>query len=132
MIPSKDPEVIIKAIFKSWIQKYSSAEKTGNGGEFENKNFIEMCESINIRFMLTAAESPFSNRLKERYNLILSEMLDKTLEDHNTGFKLALAWCVNAKNPLANIHSFSPFQLDLGQNPNYLQYFMINYQHYHP
>ena len=59
-------------------------------------------------------------------------MLDKTLEDHNTDFKLALAWCVNAKNPLANIHSFSPFQLDLGQNPNYLQYFMINYQHYHP
>ena len=61
MIPSKDPEVIIKAIFKSWIQKYSSAEKTGNGGEFENKNFIEMCESMNIRFMSTAAESPFSN-----------------------------------------------------------------------
>ena len=38
----------------------------------------------NIRFMLTAAESPFSNGLVERHNLILSEMLDKTLEDHNS------------------------------------------------
>ena len=118
VIPSKDPKAIIKAIFKSWIQKYGSAEKTGNGGEFETKNFIDMCESINIRFMLTAAKLPFSNGLKELYNLILSEI--RRSQDHNTGFKLALAWCVNAKNSLANIHSFSPFQLALGQNPNYL------------
>ena len=88
-----------------------------NGGEFANKKFIEMCESMNIRFMLTAAESPFSNGLVERHNLILSEMLDKTLEDHNTNFELALAWCVNAKNSLANVPGFSPFQLALGQNP---------------
>ena len=88
-----------------------------NRGEFANKKFIEMCESMNIRFMLTAAESPFSNGLVERHNLILSEMLDKTLEDHNTDFELALAWCVNAKNSLANVHGFSPFQLALGQNP---------------
>ena len=88
-----------------------------NGGEFANKKFIEMCKSMNIRFMLTAAESPFSDGLVERHNLILSEMLDKTLEDHNTDFELALVWCVNAKNYLANVHSFSPFQLALGQNP---------------
>ena len=88
-----------------------------NRGEFANKKFIEMCESMNIRFMLTAAESPFSNGLVERHNLILSEMLDKTSEDHNTDFELALAWCVIAKNSLANVHGFSPFQLALGQNP---------------
>ena len=67
--------------------------------------------------MLTAAESPFSNGLVERHNLILSEMLDKTLEDHNTGFELALAWCVNANSSLANVRGFSSFQLALGQNP---------------
>ena len=119
MIPSKDPEVVIKAIFKSWIQVYGPVEKfmSDNGGEFANEKFIEMCESMNIRFMLTAAESPFSNGLVERHNLILSEMLDKTLEDHNTDFELALAWCVNRKNSLANVHGFSPFQLALGQNP---------------
>ena len=100
-----------------------------NGGEFANKKFLEMCESMNIRFMLTAAESPFSNGLVERHNLILSEIIDKTLEDHNTDFELALAWCVNAKSSLANVHSFSPFKLALGQNP---KIFMINHQHYHP
>ena len=72
---------------------------------------------MNIRFMLTVAESPFSNGLVERHNLIFSEMLDKTLEDHNTGFKLALAWCMNAKNSLANVHGFSPFQIAFSQNP---------------
>ena len=43
VIPSKDPEVVIKAIFKSWIQVYGSAEKfmSDNGGEFANKKFIE-------------------------------------------------------------------------------------------
>ena len=44
-------------------------------------------------------------------------MLDKTLEDHNTGFELALAWCVNANSSLANVRGFSSFQLALGQNP---------------
>ena len=119
VIPSKDPEVVIKAILKSWIQVCGSAEKfmSDNDGEFANKKFIEMCESMNIRFMLNAAESPFSNRLVERHNLILSEMLDKTLEDHNTDLEVALSWCVNAKNSLANVHGFSPLQLALGQSP---------------
>ena len=30
---------------------------------------------------------------------------------------LTLAWCLNAKNSLANVHGFSPFQLVFGQNP---------------
>ena len=43
VIPSKDSEVVFKAIFKSWIQVYGSAEKfmSKNGGEFANKKFIE-------------------------------------------------------------------------------------------
>ena len=118
VIPSRDPEVVIKAIFKSWIQEHGSAEKfmPDNGGEFANKKFIEMCESMNIRFLLTAAEWPFSDGLVERHTIILSEMLDKTLEDHNIDFELALAWCVNAKNCLGNVHGFSPIPPALGQN----------------
>ena len=53
----------------------------------------------------------------ERHNLILSEMLNKVLEDTKCPFDIALQWCVNAKNSLRNIHGFSPYQLALGQNP---------------
>ena len=30
---------------------------------------------------------------------------------------LTLAWYLNTKNSLANVHGFSPFQLVFGQNP---------------
>ena len=43
-------------------------------------------------------------------------MLDKVL-DQNINFHSALAWCTNAKNSLANVPGFSPFQLVIGQNP---------------
>ena len=45
-------------------------------------------------------------------------MLDKTLEDTNTYFELALSWCANAKNSLTNVYDFSPFQLALVQHPS--------------
>ena len=66
---------------------------------------MDMCEAMNIIVKTT------------RHNLILSEMLDRTLEDNKIDLELALAWCINAKNSLANLHRFSPFQLALGQNP---------------
>ena len=44
-------------------------------------------------------------------------MLDKILEDQHLDLDIALPWCLNAKNLLANIHGFSPSQLAFGQNP---------------
>ena len=62
-LKSKEPEVIRKAIFKSWIQIYSATETflTDNDKEFANSKFIDMAESMNITVKVTAAESPFSN-----------------------------------------------------------------------
>ena len=60
---------------------------TDSGGEFTNSQFLEMCEAMNITVKGTAAESPFSNGLVKRHNMIIA----------------------NAKNSLANIHGFSPF-----------------------
>ena len=73
VIPSKDPDTIIKAIFSCWIQIYGSIEKflTDIGGEFANSKFPEMCESMNIRVVTKAAESPFSNGMIEQHNLII-------------------------------------------------------------
>ena len=76
------------------------------GGEFTNGTFLDICESMNITLISTAAESPSNSELVEWHNLF-----------SNTGFDFALSWCVNAKNSLANVHEFSPFQFALGQNP---------------
>ena len=71
-IASKEPRVILTALFKHFIAVWGTAEKflSDNGGEFANSQFIEMCEKLNIRFILTAGESPFSNGLVERHNLV--------------------------------------------------------------
>ena len=76
-----------------------------------------MCKSLNINVKTTAAESPWSNGLCERHNAVLADMLTKTLEDGNCKLETALAWAVNAKNSLHNVHGFSPYQLVFGKNP---------------
>ena len=80
-LKSKEPEVILKAIFKSWIQIYGAPEKflTDNSGEFANLKFIDMAESMNITVKVSAAKSPFSNILVERLNFIIADMMDKVL-----------------------------------------------------
>ena len=65
----------------------------------------------------TAAEALWSDGLVERHNLVIAKLLDKVLEENQCSLEVALAWCINAKNSLQNVHGFSPFQLALGQNP---------------
>lgn len=66
---------------------------TDKGGKFANKQFIDINESLNIREITISAESPLSNDLVKRFNLILSKMLDKALhDDTNLDFKLALSY----------------------------------------
>ena len=125
-VPSKEPNVIINAIFKSWIQIFGAPEKclTDNGGEFANAEFLQMCEAMNITVKVTAAESPFSNGLVERHNFIIAVMINKTLQESQFSLDLALSWYLNPRNSLTNVHGFLPFQLALGQNSKLLPTFI--------
>ena len=116
---SKEAKEIIAGIFKCWIGVFGPPERflTDNGGEFANYHFLELAEKYNIRVMTTAAESPWSNGLVERHNATLAEMLHKVWEDADTTIENALAWTIQAKNNLTNVHGFSPAQLALGYNP---------------
>ena len=94
-VKSKEPEVILKAICKSWIQTYGLPEKllTNNGGEFANSKFIDMAESINITVKVTAAESSVSNGLIERYNFITADMMGQSIRGITTsqhGFNIGM------------------------------------------
>ena len=99
IIKSKEPKEITDKIFKIWIQIYGAPEKclTDNRGEFANSQFLEMCEAMNITVKVTAAESPFSNGLVERHNMIIANMLDQILEDQPLDLDTALSWCSNAE-----------------------------------
>ena len=118
-IPSKRSEVIIKEIMSKWIAVFGSpgAIFSDNGGEFANEDFLNMAHSFNINILVSAANSPFSNGVVERHNGILANILDRILGDTKCNFDIALAWAINAKNSLTNIHGFSAYQLAIGYNP---------------
>lgn len=120
VIRSKKKEVIVNELFKHWIGVFGCPRRilSDNGGEFANSEFIEMCESLNINFITTAAESPFSNGLVEKHNDIIGEAIQKILDDVDCSIEVAFCWALNAKNSLQNIHGFSSYQLVFGQNPN--------------
>ena len=120
LISSKHQDVIIACIFRIWFTYFGFPRKflTDNGGEFSNERFREMNEKFNIETATTAAESPFSNGIVERHNLVLAEAMDKTIEDAKCSPDVALAWAVSAKNALQNHGGFSPNQLVFGRNVN--------------
>jgi hypothetical protein len=119
VIPNKRPDTIVKNMLRHFIQVFGNAESflTDNGGEFVNQQFLELCDVFGIKIKTTAAESPWSNGLIERHNLILSNMLDKVLNDVGCSLDVGIAWCCNAKNSLYNMQGFSPYQLAIGSNP---------------
>lgn len=121
IIRNKQKETIINAIMKGWISIFGCPQQvhSDNGCEFNNEDFRSMAECFNIRVSTTAAESPWSNGCNERYNGIISEMVEKVLADTKCSLEVALAWAVSAKNSLQNHYGFSPNQLVFGRNPNY-------------
>ena len=119
ILKSKQPDEIISGLMRCWLSLFGPPRKflCDNGGEFANKKFIELAESMNVRVLHTAAESPWSNGLVERHNATLAEILHKILAENNTDLQTALAWAVHAKNSLTNVHGFSPAQLAIGFTP---------------
>ena len=119
VLKSKEAKVVIDNIFKIWISIFGCPQKfiSDNGGEFGNQEFRDMAEALNINVTTTAAYSPWSNGLVERYNAVLEDMIDKVREEVDCSINVAVAWAVSAKNSLNNVHGFSPSQLVFGYNP---------------
>ena len=61
--------------------RYPRAIRTDNGGEFKNSVWTAYCESKGIIHQTTAAYSPESNGVIERYNQTLASICPPALED---------------------------------------------------
>ena len=113
------PEVV-RGLMLAWIAIFGPPKTllSDNGLEFCNKDMNELCEMLGIKHKTTASYAPFSNGLVERHNGLIDRMLKKIKADLKVDTELALCWAVNAKNSLANISGYSPYQLTFGKNPN--------------
>ena len=119
VLKNKEASTIVQQVFERWISIFGPPQSflTDNGTEFANHQLREMAEAMNIRLKSSPAEAPYSNGLVERYNLVLSEMLEKIIHDTECALPIALQWAVNAKNSLQTVHGFSPATLVFGYNP---------------
>ena len=119
-VRSHEPDEVMDKFFMIWISMFGPPQKilSDNGGEFQGEKWESICGTFNITHRTTSAESPFSNGVCERHNLLVAEMTEKIREDVGCSLNIALMWAVHAKNSLVNIHGFSPYQLVFGRNPN--------------
>ena len=119
VIRNKRPSTIVKGIFMQWVAIFGAPRKilSDNGGEFNNAEMRQFGESLNVKMMCTAAESPWSNGMCERLNAVLADSVRKIIDDCTCDVDVALAWAVSARNALANNCGFSPNQLVFGCNP---------------
>ena len=77
-----------------------------------------MAQLLNTHVLSTAAESPWLNGITERHNAVISDIVDRILEDVNCSIEVTPAWALCAKNSLKNVFGYSLNQLVFGKNPN--------------
>ena len=121
IIPSKEPQEVIKAIIKIWFRIFSKPVSFwfDNGGEFSNNLMMQICSELDIKIHTTGASSPWQNGLVEKNHALVDNILQQVVTDYKElDLETALAWSCYAKNILTNIYGFSPYELVFGRKPN--------------
>ena len=122
VIQSREPKVIIESFITTWIAAGMDATNKvllGNGGEFDNNNYLEANEQYNIKVCATCASSSWSNGFFEQNHAVVELMVYKMLEELlKPKIHIVLAQAVNAKNSLQNYNGYASIQLVTGSLPN--------------
>ena len=111
---------VADVILTKWIPTFGIMGKiiTDNGGEFVNEEIKELSSILNIKTNTTGAESPWQNGVNERNHAVNDVVLTSILRDNpDMKLEIALAWAVNAKNTMSNVHGYSPYLLVYGRLP---------------
>ena len=101
ILKSKDPKHVLDNLVDSWFSVFGAPRSvySDNGGEFANKELVELIENLGVNFKATAAQSSFSNGINERHNAILKDILTKLRmdKDHqSTPIHILLSYAVFA------------------------------------
>ena len=105
-------------IFSIWIKIFSK-DISWQHDKFDNTEFQDFCENLNIKIKTTAKEGPLTNGMVEQHNGVTGESVFKITKKMDWTLSIALSWAVYAKNSLQNLYGFRPNQLVFGQNLNF-------------
>ena len=125
LIKDKEPHTIVSGILDCWVLGKGIGPGIpgrfifDNGGEFNNKEMIDLAEKHGINMHgVTAAHSPFSNGLCEKNHEVVDRSMSKLMSDDNKLKEVdALNQALFAKNIEPNNKGFSSFQIVYGTNP---------------
>ena len=112
LIYNKKPETVAEKLLTKWVFVFGIPDKimSDNGGEFCNQHIQSLMEYLGVSHLTTAAESPFSNGVCERHNLVLTETFEKVKSEHvSLDPEVILQHATFAKNSLHNRDGFSPY-----------------------
>lgn len=120
VIKNKQPETIVNVIMRHWIKYFGLMEGiiSDNGGEFTSHLMNDVTSKLGVHLYTTGAEAAWQNGTQENNHAICDGMVHGTLHEFpDMSLDTAVAWACTAKNTLANVYGYSPYQLVLGQNP---------------
>ena len=97
VIRNKRLSTIVRGIFMQWVTIFGAPRKilSENGGEFNNAEMRQFGESLNVKMMCTAAESPRSNGMCERLNTVLADSVRKIIDDCSCDVANSCGFCPN-------------------------------------
>ena len=111
IVKTKQKEEIVKAIFKICITLFCAHNEmlSDNGGEFNNDLLHDLSDQLNVFIRTNPGESPRTNEVTERHNVILGNMINKLSIDNSNNYSadIIVAWAVSAKNVLHDYYGFS-------------------------
>ena len=114
IIKNKEPASIVKGIIDIWILGKGIGPGipnrfiVDNGGEFNNVEFVDLCEKhgINVQYV-KAANSPYSSGICEKNHEVVDRMMEKMLDgDEAVTESEALDYALFAKNCQTNNKGF--------------------------
>ena len=112
MVKDKCANTVIEAFLKSWISIFGAPRSgvlTDNGKEFNNLQFRDLCEELDLTMLTKADYCPFSNGICERGNPIVNIFHKLRLKFPKFLVQTILSYACMANNNLYNhlrLHTF--------------------------
>ena len=120
-LPSKEASVVSKAIYETWITRYSTPKEivTDGGKEFCNKILDGLCDELKLLHKQTSPYHPECNAAVEVFNRTMRQFLQSAISAPYLDWEPLLpALRISYNTSVSKATLATPFSLVFGMRPN--------------